>query len=1235
MGEDWRARDQDVDAIVGGAHGDPFAVLGPHQTPAGWLVARLRARARSRVRALTRDGGLIAELPRRTGRFLRGADPVGQGAPGLPGRSRNRAWGLVVHRSLRLRPGARADRRLAGRAKARICGSTTGSARSSSRHEGVDGVHFAVWAPNATRVSVVGDFNGWDGRRHAMRKRVDSGVWEIFVPRLGRGRALQVRDRRRRTARCCRSRPTRSASAPSCGRRPRRSCADSADFAWTDADWMAKRARGANRAARRCRSTRCISARGGAARAAASSPTTSSPTRSIPYVADLGFTHLELLPVTEHPLDDSWGYQPIGLFAPTARFGEPAGFARFVDRAIAAGLGVHPRLGAGAFPDRRARPRALRRHRALRARRPAPGLPSRLEHRDLQFRPRARSRTSSIANALFWLERYHVDGLRVDAVASMLYLDYSRKRGRVAAERATAAARTCEAIAFLRRAERGASTAASRARSRSPRNRPPGPAVSQPAYAGGLGFGFKWNMGWMHDTLDYMRARPGAPALAPRRDDLRPALRLRRELRAAAVARRGRARQGLAARQDAGRRLAEVRERCAPTTRFMWGYPGKKLLFMGQEFAQGARVERRAERSTGGCSTIGRISGVQALVRDLNRALPRDAGAARARLRARRLPLDRGRRRRRSRCSPGSAQGARSDPPVAVVAQLHAGAARRLPARPAAPGRWREVAQHRCRALWRLGHGQSRRRRRPTAAPSHGQPCFGDRDAAAAGDAVPRVQRADAAGAARPDGATCPSEKRKELGVLGAARARRHGLCARRRPRQPADGADRPARQARGLFRRQVAHHRLRAVERAQLRHPPHRRRDAVQGAQPDPPPAARLELPAAGAQRELRHPAGQPARLREPVVSPAPPTRSSRTSTSSSGYAPEYMVILAGDHIYKMDYELMLQQHVDAGADVTVGCLEVPRDGGDGLRRHARRRRRTASSPSSRSRRTRRRCPDKPGRGAGQHGHLRLRDAVPDRAAAARRGRPAIRATISARTSFPTSSRTARRSRIASRSPACARATEAEAYWRDVGTRRCLLGGQHRPDRRRSRRSTSTTATGRSGPMPRSRRRRSSSMTRTAGAASAVSSLVSGGCIVSGAVAAAARCCSPACASTPTRPSTRRWSCPTSTSGAACGSPTWSSTAACGFPTGLVVGEDPELDAKRFRRTESGVCLITQPMIDKLALMSELKVLAVASEVFPLVKTGGLADVVGALPRGARPRRASRCARWCPAIRR
>ena len=252
-------------------------------------------------------------------------------------------------------------------------------------HEGADGVHFAVWAPNASRVSVIGDFNAWDGRRHVMRLRRDTGIWEIFVPWVAAGPALQVRDPRpRRQPPAAEGRPLRPRlGAPPghrLGRRPRarprvgrRRAPRALEHASTPA-------------ASRSRSTRCTPAPGSAT-ASGFLSWDEMADRLIPYVVDMGFTHIEFLPVTEHPYDPSWGYQTTGLYAPSARFGPPEGFARFVDGAHRAGVGVILDWVPGALPDRRARPRPLRRHRALRARGSAPGLPPRLEHRDLQLRP--------------------------------------------------------------------------------------------------------------------------------------------------------------------------------------------------------------------------------------------------------------------------------------------------------------------------------------------------------------------------------------------------------------------------------------------------------------------------------------------------------------------------------------------------------------------------------------------------------------------------------------------------------------------------------------------------------------------------------------------------------------------------------------------------------------------------------------------------------------------------------
>ena len=381
------------------------------------------------------------------------------------------------------------------------------------------------------RVSVVGDFNRWDGRRHQMRKRVDSGLWEIFTPGVGEGTVYKYEiigpDGALHAAQ------GRSLSASRAELRPSTASivARTDYFVWTDAAiWRPGRRR--IRAA--CRSTTYEVHLGSwrRHRDGALLRYDELADQLIPYAVEMGFTHLELLPVSEHPLDDSWGYQPIGLFAPTRRFGDPAAFARFVDRAHAAGLGVILDWVPAHFP--------VDQHGLARF----DGAPL-YEYADPRrgFQPdwntaiydfgRPEVGNFLFANALFWLDRYHVDGLRIDAVASMLYLDYSRKPGEWLPN-IDGGNDNREAVSFLRRVNElayglhpGVVTIAEESTAWG--------GVTQPAYAGGLGFGFKWNMGWMHDTLDYMSQGSGAPALAPRQADLRAALRLLREFRAAAV----------------------------------------------------------------------------------------------------------------------------------------------------------------------------------------------------------------------------------------------------------------------------------------------------------------------------------------------------------------------------------------------------------------------------------------------------------------------------------------------------------------------------------------------------------------------------------------------------------------------------------------------------------------------------------------------------------------------------
>lgn len=376
-------------------------------------------------------------------------------------------------------------------------------------HEGVEGVLFAVWAPHALRVGVIGSFNRWEGRRHPMRRHGDSGIWEIFIPGLWVGALYKFEILTRHEGKC-----TVKADPVSFAMELRPSTAsivwDLEGYNWGDDAWMTARPS----AQRPDRPLSIYEVHLGSwRRAARSGGSEPAPFLSydeiadqlIPYARDLGFTHLELLPMTEHPYDGSWGYQTVGYFAPTSRFGMPDDFRRFVDRAHQAGLGVILDWVPGHFPK------------------DAHGLgyfdgthlyehadPRRGVHQDwgtyIYNFGKPQVAAFLISSALFWLDRYHVDGLRVDAVASMLYLDYSRKPGEwIPNERG--GRENLEAVAFLKQFNEavhrqfpGVLTFAEESTS--------WPGVTAQVSRGGLGFDYKWNMGWMNDSLAYMKQDP-------------------------------------------------------------------------------------------------------------------------------------------------------------------------------------------------------------------------------------------------------------------------------------------------------------------------------------------------------------------------------------------------------------------------------------------------------------------------------------------------------------------------------------------------------------------------------------------------------------------------------------------------------------------------------------------------------------------------------------------------------
>ncbi len=368
--------------------------------------------------------------------------------------------------------------------------------------EGVAGVQFAVWAPSAERVSVVGDFNRWDGRAHPMRVRGGTGVWELFIPGIGQGGFYKYEIRDRATNIHVKIDPYAQAFQA----RPQTAgfICPASSFRWADQDWIEGRAKldwqhqpfsvyevhlGSWQR----------NADGGFLNYRVLAK------QLADYVTELGFTHVELLPITEHPLDASWGYQCTGYFAPSARFGSPDDFRFFVDHLHRRGIGVLLDWVPAHFPkDAYALARfdgtALYEH----------ADPRMGEHKDwgtLIFNfGRNEVKNFLLSSALYWLDEFHLDGLRVDAVASMLYLDYSRNVGEWIPNK-YGGNENLEAVDFIRQLntvthEQHPGTLMIAEESTA------WPAVSRPTYLGGLGFSMKWNMGWMHDTLSYMQKDP-------------------------------------------------------------------------------------------------------------------------------------------------------------------------------------------------------------------------------------------------------------------------------------------------------------------------------------------------------------------------------------------------------------------------------------------------------------------------------------------------------------------------------------------------------------------------------------------------------------------------------------------------------------------------------------------------------------------------------------------------------
>jgi 1,4-alpha-glucan branching enzyme len=477
----------------------------------------------------------------------------------------------------------------------------------------ISGVHFAVWAPNAERVSVVGDFNSWDGRRHPMRRLDPQGVWEIFIPGLGNGERYKYEIRSKvhgavfqKTDPFARRLevPPLSASV----------VWEPGPYGWGDREWMERR-RHENSWLDRPMSIYEIHL-GSWARGADGERFLSYrelADRLVPYVRDMGFTHIELLPVMEHPFAGSWGYQVTGFFAPTSRLGAPEDFKALVDACHRAGIGVLLDWVPGHFPkDQHGLARfdgtALYEHED----------PRLGEHQDwgtLVFNyGRNEVRSFLLSNALFWLEDFHVDGLRVDAVASMLYLDYSRSHGQWIPNR-YGGRENLEAIDFLRQLNTlthsehpGSVTAAEESTA--------WPGVSRPVHLGGLGFTYKWNMGWMHDMLAYMRHDPIHRRWAHNHVTFSMLYAYHENFilpfsHDEVVHGKGSMIGKMPG--DSWQQAANLRSLYA----YMFGHPGKKLLFMGGEFGQ--RPEWNHDRGLEWhYADVFPHPGIRALVSDLN-----------------------------------------------------------------------------------------------------------------------------------------------------------------------------------------------------------------------------------------------------------------------------------------------------------------------------------------------------------------------------------------------------------------------------------------------------------------------------------------------------------------------------------------------------------------------------------------------------------------------------------------
>lgn len=558
-----------LDAVATGSYHAPHDVLGAHRSADGWVIRARRPMAES-VTAITADGGRI-DLTHLHGGVWEGASATEPTAYELLATYANGPDHRADDPYRHLPTVGEMDLHLIREGRHEELWRVLGS---HVRHfTGVDGASFAVWAPNARAVRVVGDFNRWDGQGHAMRSLGSSGVWELFVPGLGAGTTYKYEILTQDGPWILKADPLAQWAEVPPGTA---SVVTESAYQWADAEWVDRRSR--HTPLDQPMSTYELhlgSWRPGLGYREAADPL-------IEYVTRLGFTHVEFLPLAEHPFGGSWGYQVSGYYAPTSRFGTPDDLRYLIDRLHQAGIGVIMDWVPGHFPKDAFALARFDGHPLYEHPDPRRG-----EHKDwgtLIFDyGRNEVRNFLVANALYWFEEFHVDGLRVDAVASMLYLDYSREAGEWEPN-VHGGRENLEAIRFLQEVNATAY------------KRYPGiamiaeestsyPGVTAPTSAGGLGFGLKWNMGWMNDSLVYFKRDPMYRShhegemsfsfvyafsehfvLPISHDEVV----------------HGKGTLFTRMPGDHWQKLANMRAFLA----YMWGHPGKQLLFMGQEFGQ-------------------------------------------------------------------------------------------------------------------------------------------------------------------------------------------------------------------------------------------------------------------------------------------------------------------------------------------------------------------------------------------------------------------------------------------------------------------------------------------------------------------------------------------------------------------------------------------------------------------------------------------------------------------------